>query len=342
MTDYQLRDLAAFRRFVDHLKQRGIAERKWPDAAAASFEDIGSHSWEARLWEGIVATNASELGFTTARLPGKKKRNVDFVLSKKNLRLYAECVVPQGGEEGLPSSVHSFRDEDFKAAPIEVNGQKWTFSEAEHLSNVADDADKIGLRLSNALYVDKNGKGGKNKQIEDCFEEGAPPGPAIVFLNSTHIPHLRPISAIGALFPLSPVVSSLFGTDGVPTFRINLSTGKNMGQVLRQSPGIKKGDAVDLINRNRFSDGTLPHISAVVHVAQRSPIDMVLSNCNSEYSFAGDFSESAELILNPTANYPLTDGIVDMLRCHVVVKRTTAGDGLEVTRRSDTQRASDL
>ena len=341
MTDYQLRELAVFRRFVEHLEQQNIVEHNWPAAATASFEDIWSPGWAARLWDGVVATHMSAQGFTTARLPGKNKPNVDFVLTKKNLRLYAECVVPEGGQEGLPFTVHSFRDEDYKPVSIEADGQTWTFNQAEHHSTVADDADRIGLRVSNSLYGDKNGKGGKNKQIEDCFEAGNPPGPAIVFLNSTYISPLRPISKIGALFPHSPVVTSLFGADGVPTFR-NLSTGEVVEQVHRQSPGIKKGDAVDLVNRNRFNDGTLAHISAVVHVAQRSPIDMVLSNCNSEYSFAGDFSESAELILNPTANYPLTDGIVDMLRCHVVVKRTTAGDGLEVTRRSDTQRASDL
>ena len=169
MTDYQTRDTTQFRRFVDRLRQQDVIESAWPDAAVASFDDVWSHRWQSYLWEGVVAMYGAELGLTPKRF-ASNRTNLDFDLSSAGTSLYAECVVPNAGNENSPHSVHRFQDADFQNAAEVFDDVTLPGQFAEHSSKIEGDVSQFGLRVTNALTQ-------KNAQISKFFENVAPPAP---------------------------------------------------------------------------------------------------------------------------------------------------------------------
>ena len=312
---YQAADVAAFERFFAQMKSRGLVESKWRNAATASFDEIWSHPYAAFLWEGIVAEYVAELGFVPKRLPATKT-NLDFDLSSSAKALYAECVVPKAGDKANPHSVHQFAAEDFEKFEWSLSdGTKLPFQFADHDSTVQEETGRFGLRIVNALTQ-------KNRQITDFFEGGAEAASAIVFLNTICIGN----TYLSSTRSLSPVVSSLFGSDGVPTFHIDNQTGKVHGAVIQRSPTIAKGGSS--VGRDGFYDRTLINIAAVVHLARCVPLNMIRRSNSDAYDFANFFVTKSELILNPTATYPLSDELVRRFHCNILV--TSAPDQKDI------------
>jgi hypothetical protein len=326
MTDYQAIHLTEFRRFIDRLRQQNLIESSWPDAAVASFDEVWSHRWQSCLWEGVVALYGSELGLTPKRF-STDRTNLDFDLSSAVTSLYAECVVPNAGDQHSPHAVHRFQEADFQSTAEVFDDQTLPGEFAEHSSKIEDDVSQFGLRVTNTLTQ-------KNTQIGKFFEDGASPAPTVVFVNTALVTHYSHISSTGLAGP-SPFVSSLFGIDGVPTFQVDRQSGKVIQRVIERSSNIKKGEI--LVGRNGFCDMTLANISAVIHIVRRTPFNLVFDCGEGEYKFAESFAASSELILNPTALHPLTEEMVTLFHRNVLVESTPSCDALHINVRSASQ-----
>lgn len=280
--------LVAMRRFVHHLAQCNLTEN-WPDPAFVDYGAFWGHDWQAKFWEGVVGLHCQERGFNATRVANRRRSNVDFDLSSHGERLYVECVLPTAGRTDQPHSL----------------------SERES-STVDDGVRRIGLRIVGTLIA-------KNLQIRRYLETGVEPGPAIVFVNTAFMTrHCALTSADDGITLMSPVVASVFGSDGVPRFDINNATG-DLRQVVTDAPTFLKPGSNASIERNGFRDNSLPHISALVHLAHRSPAQLASSLETDSPSFASEFAQRSELILNPTAAYPLTKDVSDRIGCKLTI-----------------------
>ena len=284
---------------------RGLLEENWrPPRFSPTDGDQIWNKFEEDLWEAVVALRFGLAGVDVQRA-GVQISNVDFRLHSKSQTVFAECVSPNLGDVSSAAAPYHAKDSDFKKQTLRAStGESFTVESAEQYdcgeADVADSANRRQLRYASAITAKADG------QLTAC---GTMMGsaPRILIINSSNLRHRhisRPPCPTMPTVVASDCVNAVFGGSGIAAFALDSKTNTASGGLHLFSKEIKKPGTEALVEREGFLNDSLASVSAILHNT-RQPHCLAELFFTDRKTFIDEFDSQSELILNPSAKYPL-------------------------------------